>query len=211
MNRKAICLAVAIMVLSASQVFAQVLFTGKTSGENNGSVYVFGTVASIDGVTSANNWVGLVLGATDKVDVVLGYGDMTTLGEHFPYVAFGGVVGLPTQKLGFDSMVYQLFSLPHANRSDSSTLFGNSVVIISKDIIVNGYTLTPYTGYNCNYAIGPKDRLMTFSETVHQLPLGVFMPVISRWGRYSWGFTTEYDYGSMKSFGVALNYSFQYR
>lgn len=206
MRKTSVFVLALMLILVASEASAQVLFTGKTSGKNNGSVYGFGTVASVDGVSSSNNWVGLVLGVTDKIDVVAGYGDMTTLGEHFPYAAFGGVVALPTKKLGFDTMVYQLFSVPHANRADASTAFGNSVVIVSKDITCGGYTFTPYTGYTGNYALGPKDRLMTFSEPVHQLPVGVYLPVSSKWG-----LTAEYDHGSMKSFGMSLNYSFQYR
>ncbi len=204
--RNILPLLVMLVAIFVGNADAQVLFTGKTSGRNAGSVYLFGTVSTMDDVTSSNNWVGLDLGVTDKVDIVLGYGDMYTLDEHFPYASFGGVVGLPTQKLGFDAIVYQLFSAPHLNRSNSSPFFGNSVLIVSKDVIVNGYTLTPYTGYNGNYALGSKDRLMTYSEPSHQLPVGVFLPVSK-----NWGFTAEYDYGKMQSFGVALNRSFKYR
>lgn len=190
----------------ATQTYGQVLFTGKTSGNKNGSFYLFGNASTVDSVASYNNWAGLVLGLTDRIDVVFGYGNMTTLGEQFPYAASGFVAGLPTKKLGFDAMVYQLFSLPNANRANTSPLFGNSVFIISKDLTIKGCTFTPYTGYTGNYAFGPKDRLLTFTKPTHQVPLGVFLPVSK-----NWGLTAEYDHGNMKSFGMALNYSFRYR
>src|SRR5689334_18170472 len=93
----------------ASPAYGQVLFTAQSAGKSHGSIYLFGTGSKLGSTYSANNWVGVVTGMTGNHDLVTGYGDMVSAGNHVTYAALGDFLAFPTaRKLGFDTALFNL-------------------------------------------------------------------------------------------------------
>jgi len=182
----------AFSALGQTMVTAETLGKGKVAGFaaiNALAVKDFTTL----GLSMAQVWYGV----SGRTDVFAGMSDTVVFGQHQAALMAGGNLNLLKSKQVSIS-TFHAFSAPLTRRADACHALWFASIVASRNL----GKFTAYTGYSANLPLGnANDKLFTPAETVHNLPLGVFIP------KGKWGIFVEYNYGP-KVQGLGLGISF---
>jgi len=139
-------------------------------------------------------WYGL----TNKADVFAGASDTAVFGKHQAAAMLGGNINLLKSK-AISISTFQVLFIPLNRRADACSTLWFAAFIASK----NFGKVTGYTGYSANIPIGnTADKLFTPAKTVHNLPIGIFIP------KGKWGYFVEYNYGpQVQTLGVGVSFA----
>lgn len=172
-----------LSALFSAKASAQVLATAETGGKGNQAVFFSANGLYPEGLTLFNAYGQYVYGLTDRVDVMAAYGNISALGENQNYIGFGWNAVVLRRKQAFvDVSFFNVITVPLSKRSQSSTVLMNPALVVSRPIEVAGKPMTFYSGVNFTVPVGSvKDKLFTPPETLVNVPIGVSVPLSSKW------------------------------
>ena len=188
----------ALLVLAAAAP-AQTLVTADTLGQGKFSGFAATNALRVKGFTTLGLSMAQVwYGDTDRADVFAGASDTVAFGQHQAALMAGGNLNLLKTKQVSVSTFHAL-SVPLTRREDACGLSWFAAVVASRSF----GKLTAYTGYSATIPLGnTADKLFTPAQTVHNVPLGVFIP------KGKWGLFVEYDYGPrVQAVGVGMSFT----
>ena len=176
-----------------TMVTAETLGKGKVAGFaaiNALAVKDFTTL----GLAMAQVWYG----ASNRADVFAGLSDTAVYGQHQAALMAGTNINLLKSKQVSVS-TFHAVSAPLTRRADACRALWFASAVASR----NFGKLTAYTGYSANIPLGSAaDKLFTPAQTVHNLPLGIFIP------KGKWGYFVEYNYGpKVQAFGLGISFA----
>lgn len=186
-------------LLIARTAFGQTMVTADTLGK--GKIAGFAAVNALAvkdfttlGLSMAQIWYGV----NNRTDAFAGISDTVVFGQHQAALMAGGNLNLLKSKQVSVS-TFHAVSAPFTRRTDACRAMWFASVVASRSF----GKLTAYTGYSANIPLGnTADKLFTPAETVHNLPLGVFIP------KGKWGYFVEYNYGpKVQAFGLGISFA----
>ena len=146
------------------------------------------------GLSMAQAWYGV----SNRADIFMGMSDTAVYGQHQAALMAGTNLNLLKSKLVSVS-TFHAVSAPLTRRADACNALWFASVVASRNL----GKLTAYTGYSANIPLhNTADKLFTPAKTVHNLPMGVFIP------KGKWGYFVEYNYGpKVQAFGIGISFA----
>lgn len=177
---------------------AQVLATGETGGKDSKAVFFTANGLFPEGLRLFNTYGQYVYGATNNLDLMFTYGNISALGRTQHYGGVGWNMNfLKRDKAFVDISFFNVVTVPFNKTGEASTILMTPAVVVSRPV----GKATLYGGLSSIVPVGKvKDKLFTPPETFFSVPMG-FSAKLSE----NWIVCVEFDAGTnLKSTGIGF-------
>lgn len=176
-----------IFMLGTSSISAQVLATGETGGKGNQAVLVSAIGLLPDSLELLNVYGQYIYGVTDWLDLGPLYGNISVLGHTQHYIGAGWNLRLLRRSQTFvDVSFFGVATIPLDKRGEASTVFTAPAIVVSRPVLINGKSISFYTGINSNVPFGSTDdKLFTPPDAFWNVPAGFSTAVSEKWLFYA--------------------------
>ena len=181
---------------------AQVLATAETGGKGSKGLLVTASGLAPEGLRLFNAYAEFGYGLTDRIDALVGYGNISALGRTQHYALAGGNFRISKREHTFvDLSSFDVVAVPFTKRREGSTALLTAALVASRPVKLGAKTWTPYSGVNFTVPIGAiRDKLFSPPETLVNVPIGISTGIGKKWVFYG-----EVDAGpNLKAAGVGL-------
>ncbi|MCX6797403.1 MAG: hypothetical protein NTX98_02915 [Candidatus Doudnabacteria bacterium] len=184
---------------------AQILTTAEPLGKGKRTAFVSSAALQVkDYTTLTSSNAQFIYGLHDRLDMYVGGGLTTAVGRVQKYAFLGANMGLWKNEKWFSVSTYHVFLIPVDRHSEACGLLWLPSIVVSKNLVVKKFKLTPYSGYLLTLPLGHTDgKRFTPPSPTHNLAAGVMIP------RGQWSFFAEYCFGKTQeipAFGIAYTF-----